>query len=287
MPSTPTDRSPAKSKKFSPKKKNQNMVTSLTKPAVKRRPKLKNSMSKADDVIVNGVSSLSNLMNKTREPYLEKYRSDTSNHVNNTKSEGNSLESIDSILSKLNKDADQSTNHHMRLTSIKYADVNHARSAEISSNINYSPRIQYINSDSFDSELNVNNVSQKFNNFPVHKTKKSDEFKVKNEEYLPYLSNMSSFKLPTNNSEYDDFTEKVDLRFSEIQKYSDTNVDKKLPDWSVRGSCENKLFLRAKRRKQNRSKWQMDGGTRHEALQRIRECIEQQENLQNDLYPLS
>lgn len=263
------------------------MVTSLTKPAVKRRPKLKNSMSKVDDVILNGVSSPSSLMNKTSEPYLDKYRSDTSNHVNNTKSERNSLESIDSILSKLNKDADQSTNHHMRLTNIKYADVNYVRSAEISSNINYSSRIQYINSDSFDSKLNVNNVSQKFNNFPVHKTKKSDEFKVKNEEYLPYLSDMSSFKLPANNSEYDDFTDKVDLRFSEIQKYSDTNVDKKLPDWSVRGSCENKLFLRAKRRKQNRSKWQMDGGTRHEALQRIRECIEQQENLQNDLYPLS
>lgn len=265
------------------------MVTTVSKPVVKRRPKLKNStVAKADEVIVNGVNPVNNILVKQKELYSDKYRAQGLNHFNNAKTDANSLESINSILSKLNKDCDPSSNHRVRLAGIKYADVNHVRNAEASSSVNYS-RIQYNNSSAeFDTKPYVNNVvNQKFNNTTAFgKMKKLDELRTKSEEYSLYLPDPSPSKLTVSTSQYDGL-EKAESRFGDSRKF-EVNAEKNVPpELGVSRSCENKLFLRAKRRKQNRSKWQMDGGTRHEALQRIRGCTEQQKNLQNDLYPLS
>ncbi len=286
------EKTPNKSKKVSPRKKNSgvDMVTAPSKNIVRRKPKIKSSGDIAD-TIVNGVNSTKKTWNHTElNPFLEKFKSPKFNNLNSaSKSEIHSLESVNNFITRLSRDADPNLNH-LRLTGIsKYADiVNHTRHPEQTSDSAIYSRTSQPTANEYEIKPNVDNpLARKLNNnVSTSKTKKTEDFPIKNAELLNLLPNYST-KLIKNSSAFDGFPPIPDAQTVDCRKYVDNESEKPTPEPVISKICENKLFLRAKRKKHSRSKWRMDSGTRHEALQRIAEGFEKQVHLQNDLFPLS
>lgn len=267
------------------------MVTSSGKPFVKRKPRVKSCINKSrDSVIVNGINTVNNVLPNQKEfnSLAEKYRSNNLNNFNKSyePTDVNSVESISSILSSLSNDLNSNPGNRVRLANpLKYAD-NHSRNSEAtSSGIICTKNFTPFNTES---ELklktnHVNNFTPKFNSPPATSKTKLTELRKKDEELPLYSPEIATVKSIVPNNQ---LNEKLDVRFVDRSKV-EKEPDKKVVDSNSNKLYENKLFLRAKKRKQNRSKWQMDNGTRHEALQRIRTSLELHENLRNDLFPLS
>lgn len=299
---TADDKYSIKPKKSSPKPKKHtgpDMVTASGKSFIKRKSRVRNNISKTrESVIVNGVSNVNSVLPKKElTSFTDKYRSNNLNNFNKTYelTDVNSVESISSILSSLSKDLNSNVNSNNRVrlaNPLKYTEVNHRNSdasATSSSGISYGKNYSPFSCPENELKLKANHVNNfntpKFNTPTVLGKNKLTELKKKDEEVPRYIPEVSTFKtIAPNNSQFD---EKPDIQFIERNKPVEKDLDGKISESGGGKVCENKLFLRAKKRKQNRSKWQMDSGTRHEALQRIRSSVEWQENLQNDLFPLS
>lgn len=111
-----------------------------------------------------------------------------------------------------------------------------------------------------------------------------DEVREKESEYRNYLPNAA---LAAPSATVKPEARFLDSRRAELQHQQLLDDVRMSEASSSVGTVSSKLFLRAKRWKQSRNKWQMDSGTRHEALQRIREGLDVHDKLLNDLFPLS
>lgn len=190
----------------------------------------------------------------------------------------------------------------------KYEMLNHLRPAGLSNHLNPSeslpsssnasysrPQPQLtagtgeVNSKTSPNNLtNRNKVATSYLQMSVKSGEKESEYR----NYLPSSAPSASSTTTTTAA-----VVKPEIRFLDSRKIVELQQqmqqqlsnDKKVcePSSSAASSTSSKLYLRAKRRKQSRNKWQMDSGTRHEALQRIRDTLDVQDKLQNDLFPLS
>jgi hypothetical protein len=300
------DPTPVKTKRGSPKKKNtaDTVTATPTKAVIKRRSKVKSSVTKAEAVINGVAAAAGNIFFKNKDLPPDKFRASGLNHMNSVKAEGNSYDTINSILSGLSNNVDSSVPNHSRATLLNHART-HAETPTIS--VTYSKN-QYNHSNDFIGVPKV--VNQRMNHVSAtspssnrsKKLTKLDDLKTTEADQPPppsYLSTATQqfqYRLPstTNSPLFDGFADRAaDCRFAESGGNDATTTAAaaaaKKPlstESTLNQSCESKLFLRAKRRRYNRRKWQMDNGTRHEALQRIRDCLELQDNFHRDLFPL-
>lgn len=316
-----------KVKKLSPKKKNPatDMVTATAKPPIKRRPKVKNCSDGVVNGFPTLTAS-TNTPPKAKSdfnPYAEcfdplPYPSKFNNFIR-PKPHQAAATSVSSnhLAAKLANKNGEAELHRKRLASLfsnscgsgsKFEMPNHLRPAPLANHLSESttkasfPRpqpthttVDVISKTSPNNVASRNKVATSYLQMSVKSGKRIDELREKKDsEFRNYLPSSA----PSTSTSTTTAVVKPEIRFLDARKIAELQQqqqmqqqqllnEKKACEPSTSAGSTSKLYLRAKRRKQSRNKWQMDSGTRHEALQRIRDGLDVQDKLQNDLFPLS